>query len=238
MSPVDGSFLVPRRLRGQYEPLALLKREAARQTLLLRRRDSGGQAVLKRAQAGQEALLEEYGLLRRLAGPGLPAPLEGFREGECAYLLREYVPGECLLDYAQKRGALSVQEVRALGLSLCRTLERLHGQRPPVVHGDVGLESVIRTPAGECVLTSLGAARQGDPRSDVYALGAVLHELASGEARLEEGTVPSALRAVVDGCVRPGLEERYAGAGEVERALTRAGRPWGRFFPRGGRPCK
>ena len=121
---------------------------------------------------------------------------------------------------------------------LCGTLERLHGQRPPVVHGDVRLESVIRTPAGECVLTSLGAARQGDPRSDVYALGAVLHELASGEARLEEGTVPSALRAVVDGCVRPSLEERYAGAGEVERALTRAGRPWGRFFPRGGRPCK
>lgn len=254
---MEMKFLVPERLRADYEPLSLLKDGARRQTLLLRRRNSEDLAVLKRSQDGQEDLTAECDLLRRLAGPGLPTPLEAFREESCTYLLREYVPGESLLDYAQKHAPLPANEVYGIGLSLCRTLKRLHSRQPPVIHRDVKLENIIHTPSGECVLIDLGIAReydaqsrrdtqvlgtpgsappeqfgygQTDPRSDVYALGVVLHELASGEARLDGGALEPALQAVVDRCTRFDPADRYADAAEVERALLRASRPRKKSF--------
>lgn len=246
------TFLVPERLLANYEPLALLKDGQQRQALLLQQRETRVLVVLKRSQDGQEDLMAEYDLLLHLAGKGLPAPLESFREGDCTYLLREYIPGESLLDYAQKRGPLPTGEVYGIGLSLCRTLKQLHSQRPPVIHRDIKLENIIRTPSGECVLIDLGIARQydarsrqdtqvlgtpgsappeqfgycqTDTRSDVYALGIVLHELASGEPRLDQGTLEPALQAVVERCTRFDPADRYADAAELERALLRAGRP-------------
>lgn len=249
---MDLSFLVPERLLAEYEPISLLKEGQRRQTLLLRRRDGGTQAVLKRSQDSQEDLAEECGLLRRLEGKGVPAPIDGFREGGCTYLLREYIPGQSLLDYAQKRGPLPTREVCEIGLSLCGTLKRLHRQNPPVIHRDVKLDNIIRAPSGECVLIDLGIARrydaqarrdtqvlgtpgsappeqfgycQTDARSDVYALGIVLHELATGEPRLDTGGMDPALQAVVDRCTRFDPADRYADAGQVEQALLRLDRP-------------
>lgn len=253
---MDMHSLVPERLLADYEPASLLKAGQRRQTLLLQHRSSHAWAVLKRSRDDQEDLVAECALLRRMAGEGIPAALEGFREGNCTYLLREYVPGESLLDYAQKRGPLPTREVYGIGLSLCRTLKRLHGQNPPVIHRDIKLENIIRTPEGECILIDLGIARQydaqarrdtqvlgtpgsappeqfgyrqTDPRSDVYALGVVLHELASGEPRLDKGTLDPALQAVVDRCTRFDPVDRYADAAGVEQALLRASRPKRRF---------
>ena len=56
---MDLSFLVPERLLAEYEPISLLKEGQRRQTLLLRRRDGGTQAVLKRSQDSQEDLVED-----------------------------------------------------------------------------------------------------------------------------------------------------------------------------------
>lgn len=244
--------LIPERLLTDYEPLSLLKNGQRRQTLLIRHRRSHSDFVLKRSQDNQEDLVAEYRLLHRLGGKGIPTALEGFQEGGCTYLLREYISGEPLLDYAQKHGPLPLREVYSIGLSLCRTLKQLHHQRPPVIHRDIKLENIIRMPSGECVLIDLGIAReydtqsqrdtqvlgtpgtappeqfgycQTDTRSDVYALGVVLHELASGEPRLAQGTLDPALKSVVDRCTRFDPADRYADAAQVERALLRASRP-------------
>ncbi len=241
--------LLPPELAEDYEPLALLKDGAERQTLLLQDRHTGEKLVLRRMVRPAEDTEKIFSILSRLAGGGIPRMVRFFQSGGVGYLLREYVEGETLLDLVQKRGPFSAEETARIGLSLCRTLGSLHSQDPPLIHRDIKAENVIRTPAGEYVLIDFDISRfydeqdtrdtelrvtafsappeqfgyrQTDPRSDIYALGVLLHELSTGESLLEKGDVPAPLRAVVRRCTRFDPKDRYPSAKALERALKDA----------------
>ena len=163
--------LLPPELARTYEPLDCLKERAGRQTWLVRELESGRMAILKCCADGSEDLEEEARLLARL--PEVPAVYAWGREGRQTWLAREYIPGETLLDYAQKRGPLPEEEVRKVGLALCGELKGLHGQIPPVIHRDIKAENVIRTREGRYILIDFGIARryaEGAPR-DTQVLG-------------------------------------------------------------------
>lgn len=106
-----------------------------------------------------------------------------------------------------KQGRLSLNEVLQIGKQLCTVLHYLHSQHPPIIFRDLKPSNIIRTPDGQIYLIDFGVARhfkpgqkkdtvpfgsmgyappeqfgksQTTPRSDIYSLGATLHQLLSG----------------------------------------------------------
>ena len=159
-------------------------------------------------QEATEAFHREALLLAGLAHPSLPRIYEHFSEGGAWYLVMDFIEGETLEDYLENhQGHVSVMEALQLGIKLCRVLEYLHGRQPPIIFRDLKPANIMLEQSGQVYLVDFGIARhfkpgqrhdtiafgspgyaapeqygkaQTTPRSDVYSLGALLHQLLSG----------------------------------------------------------
>ncbi len=238
--------MIPASVELEYEVIRCQHAHGPRSLWLLRDRASRRESALKICPADSGELLNEYCMLTILSGEGIPACYRYWEEEGTAFLLREYVPGDTLAEYAKASGGLPAPELIRIGRGLCRIVGRLHAQQPPVIHRDLKPENVIRTADGHLVLIDLGIARryeanapqdtqvlgtpavappeqygfrQTDARSDVFALGRLLQEIA-GDHKL-----PAALSRVLERCTRFDPSQRFQSVAQLDRALSRLSRP-------------
>lgn len=209
--PLPEGITLPDRILLAYEPVSCLAHREKRSVWKLRRRADGAPFVLKAVPVDEEDLAEEFRILNQLVPdlPGaVPYPIDHFKDGDTAYLLRSFLPGETLTQYRERAGTCSPQNCADIGRKLCALLETLHAQQPPVVHRDIKPENIILLLNGQVGLIDFGIARQHkdgqdtdtrhlgtrttaapeqygyaqtDCRTDVYALGMTLIWLLTGE---------------------------------------------------------
>ncbi|HEX9400605.1 MAG TPA: bifunctional serine/threonine-protein kinase/universal stress protein [Anaeromyxobacter sp.] len=203
-------------------------------------------------------------VLAALQGPHVPRFVASGDITRQPYLVMEHVEG-CPLSEWVERAPLEPGEIARLGAALGTALHSLHLQE--AIHLDVKPSNVMIRPSGEAVLIDFGLARHAhypdllaeeirspigsapyispeqvmgvrwDPRSDVFALGVVLYELAT--ARHPFGTpsklgalrkrlwrdpvppraivraVPEWLQEVILRCLEPDPDQRYPSAAQV-----------------------
>lgn len=228
------------------EILACLKDGQKEKTLLVYDGIGKRKAILKLSSNGGETLKTEADIISFVAGEGVPELYGFYAEEDRCCLMREYIEGESLLDYCQKRGKLSVRETIDVALKLCDILERLHSRKSPIIHRDIKTENIIRTPEGAIFLIDFGISRvydgsaehdtcvmgtpayaspeqfgfrQTDERSDIYSFGCLLHELSTGERELSKGVPEKPLGGIIRKCTSFSPDDRFQSVTELRRRL-------------------
>lgn len=211
----------------------------------------------------------ESTLLAHLRGRHVPRFVAAGDPARRPHLVMERIEGRSLAEWTG-RGPVAPAEVARLGAAVATALHDLHLQ--DAVHLDVKPSNVILRPDGSAVLVDFGVARhahypdllaeeyrrpigsapymapeqilgeRSDPRSDLFALGAVLYELATGRLpfgsptshgglrtrlyrdpvppRTLEPGVPEWLQEVVLRALEPDARERHATAAQLAFELS------------------
>jgi serine/threonine-protein kinase len=208
--------------------------------------------------AAQAQFAQEAEMLANLDHPGLPKVTDHFTEGGRHYLVMDFVEGETLADRLAACGKLPEAEARRIAAQLCDVLEYLHRRTPPIVFRDLKPGNIMLQPDGRVRLIDFGIARvfkpgksgdtlqmgspgyaapeqygrgQSDARTDVYALGATLHQMLTGRdpadapfnfptTRSLNAQVPEALDRVVMKALKMEPAQRWQTVGELRKVLA------------------
>jgi len=207
-----------------------------------------------------------------LQGPHVPLIIASGDFSAQPYIVMEYIPGESLRGRLE-RTPLDTEEVTRVGAQIAIALHSLHRQH--VIHLDLKPSNVMFRDTGEAVLIDFGFSRhdrlpdllaeqfrlpmgtapyispeqvlriRNDPRSDIFALGAVLYHLVTGERafgfpnsisglrkrlyrdpvppRARNPSCPAWLQEIILRCLEPDPRERYQSAAQVLLALRNPG---------------
>lgn len=157
------------------------------------------------------AFTREAALLAHLNHHSLPRIYEQFEENGRRYLVMDFIQGvtleQCWENYQRQGKQIPIAHILDIGIQLCEVLDYLHTRQPPILFRDLKPDNSMLTLQGQVYLIDFGIARllkpdqlkdtvalgspgyaapeqyhqATSPRSDIYSLGAVLHQLLTGD---------------------------------------------------------
>ena len=139
-----------------------------------------------------------------LKHPNIVAMYEFSTSGEKKYMVMEYVSGITLKAYLKaKKGPLSFDEIISYTLQTLRALKTAHDGG--IIHRDIKPQNVMVLRNGQIKVMDFGIAKLPiDCRSDIYSLGAMLYELATGKLPFDgESPVSIAIKQINEEPIPP-----------------------------------
>jgi serine/threonine protein kinase len=254
---VGGRYRVSRALGGGGMKLVYLAEDlrlSARRCALAEMVDSFTSPEMQ--QQAVAAFQREADMLAQLNNEHIPRIFDRFSEANRHYLVMEYIEGTTLEDELRRHGGkLAAAQMIDVAIQVLETLEYLHELNPPVIYRDLKPSNVMLTPDAQAKLIDFGIARHFAPltnatmigtqgyappeqyrgkaevRSDLYALGATMHQGLSGRDPANEPPfsfpplrklcpdMEPALAAVVDQALAYDVVNRMRDATEYKRRL-------------------
>ena len=176
---------------------------------------------LENQAESRERFLREGRFAAQLSHPNVVGVFDTGEQDGQPYIVMERVEGGSLAELLHRRGTLPAEEVAELGRQAAAGLAHAHARG--VVHRDVKPQNLLLDGAGTLKVADFGIARSRDvsatltqagtvlgtaaymapeavrgepatPAGDVYGLGAVLYELATGRPPREVSTIADLAR--------------------------------------------
>jgi tRNA A-37 threonylcarbamoyl transferase component Bud32 len=186
-----------------------------------------------------EHIEKELSLMKKIEHQNIVRYYDIFVEDHRCYLVLEHINGKSLRELVENNGALDQSLVKDLALQMANILAHLHSQNPPLVHRDFTPENLILDENGILKLIDFNVAQELEegstrtivgkhaylppeqfrgkacPQSDIYAYGATLHYLLTGE---EPEPISCSHPILINEAILPEFEKIVSQATELELA--------------------
>lgn len=199
----------------------------------------------------RDGILYDFESLKDIQHPSI-VPILLTAEGEkYHYVVKPYVNGLDLRHYVEKQGPLDSEKLKKIGLQIITILDALHSRKEPVIYRDlkpsniiyneaegrihlIDLESIRKFCANKSSDTFIIGSRgytppeqygfsQTLPQSDIYAFGATLYYLLTGNepdyrtisTHTHASNQPNAYFDIIKKCMAFNPDDRYGSIGEL-----------------------
>jgi len=210
---------------------------------------------------------KEATALAKLLHPNIVTVFDAGGIGGEYYFVMEFIDGRNLKEVVREKGAMPLPDILSLFRQLAEALNYAHSKG--VAHRDIKTSNVMLQDDGQVKLMDFGLAKileeahsertsiSGTPfymspeqtmgkgvdhRTDIYSLGVMMYELATGRVPFPTGDIgyhhlhtepeppknlkpdiPALLEAIILKCMKKKKEERYQSAAEIIEDLKKLG---------------
>ncbi len=195
--------------------------------------------------------------LKLLNHRSLPQIVDVLADADYTYIIESYIEGTPLDKLLKAYYRFNENQVIEWAIHICEALSYLHALRPnPIIHRDIKPSNIIITKDNKAVLVDFGSCNRhmgscipddiimgtslysapeqliiggiSDCRTDIFCMGAMLYQLATGEAPDNEISfgitdakyLSKGIRQIIGKCVEKERENRFKDVEELKSMLS------------------